>query len=96
MTTAIMPYSERKAHRIDKASQHATRLPIRAYNGTTIEVRKASRSRGYQTDYEPVLTYWVLLYKSEHHLFAGYSFTESSYLKHRADVLTKTGVELPC
>jgi hypothetical protein len=95
MTTAIMPYNERKARRIDKASQHATRLPLRTYQDTTIEVRKASRSRGYQTDYKPVLTYWVLISR-QGHIIAGYSFTQAPYLTHRADVLAKTGVDLPC
>jgi hypothetical protein len=94
MVTITMPYNERKAHRIDKASQHASRLPRVTYKNTIIEVRKASRSRGYQTDYKPVLTYWVLLYK-QGELYCGYSFTESSYKTHRLDVLNKTGVVLP-
>ncbi len=94
MTTAIMPYSERKAHRIDRASQHATRLPIVNYQDSIIEVRKASRSRGYQTDYKPVLSYWVLISK-QGRLVSGYSFTQNSYLTHRADVLAKVGIELP-
>ena len=90
-----MPYNERKAHRIDRASQHASCLPIVTYQDTTIEVRKASRSRGYQTDYKPVLTYWVLIFK-QGKLVSGYSFTENSYKTHRLDVLNKTGVALPC
>ena len=94
MTTATIPYNERKAHRIDKASQHAQRLPVVFYNDTRIEVRKANRSKGYQSDYEPVLTYWVLIYK-DGRLYTGFSCTPSSYRSQKADVLAKTGVILP-
>lgn len=92
-------YQARKARRIDKASQTATRcgrVAVTTLKGEsiTLEVRKAYRSRGYRTNYTAVLTYWVLSYDTAG-LFDGRSFTAREFEKARAYVQEHQHVKLP-
>ena len=61
----------------------------------SIEIRRAMRSRGYRTRYEPVPTYWLFVSAPEKGITSAYSYTKVSYLKHRQQVEKAVHVTLP-
>ena len=92
-------YQERKARRMDRISQYAQRLgryPATSPKGPiTLEVRKALRSKGWTSHYEPTLTYWVLGYSEAGQLFYGKSFTPAAYGKAKRYLQEHQGALLP-
>ena len=62
-------YQARKFRRIERQCQNATIYQEwhgKAYDGVSdvsVVVKRDMRSKGYQSNYEPVLSYWVLCYR---------------------------------
>jgi len=59
-----------------------------------IEVRRAMRSKGYQSNYEPVLTYWTIV-SDNTGPFQGKSWTANAYAKVRRELEHDYAVTLP-
>lgn len=75
-------WQARKGRRVEKAAQYARHYrTINGTNGRHCVVKVAQRSKGFRSNYEPVNTYFILIYEGEK-LINGYTQTENAW---RAD-----------